>query len=130
MAADVGGLQRFPKVVGNQSLVRELCLSARKLHADEAYQLGFVSRVCVDKETMMAEALELASQIASKSPVATHGIKRLLNYSRDHTVDDSLEYAIAWNLSMLQGDDMKAAAIALLQKQTPVFPSLPSKAKL
>ncbi len=69
MAADVGGLQRFPKVVGNQSLLRELCLSGRKLKAEEAYQLGFVSRVCSDKHAMMATALELAIQISEKSPV-------------------------------------------------------------
>jgi len=125
MAADVGGLQRFPKIVGNQSLVRELCMSGRKLKAAEALSLGFVSRVCDDKEAMLAQAIELAVMIASKSPVATHGIKRFLNYTRDHTVADSLEYAITWNLSMLQGSDMMTAAGAMMQKKKPEFPDLP-----
>jgi Delta3,5-Delta2,4-dienoyl-CoA isomerase len=49
MAADVGTLQRLPKVVGNESLVRELAFSARKMHADEAKECGLVSRVFPDK---------------------------------------------------------------------------------
>lgn len=42
LAADVGTLQRFPKIVGNDSLVRELCFTARKFYSDEAKQMGFV----------------------------------------------------------------------------------------
>ena len=50
LAADVGALQQLPKVIGSQSLVRELCLTARKFHSDEAKECGFVSRVFDDKE--------------------------------------------------------------------------------
>lgn len=125
MAADVGGLQRFPRLLGNQSLVRELAFSGRKMGADEALKNGFVSRVCANKDQMMAAAMELATQIASKSPVATLGIKEFLNYSRDHSVAESLDYAITWNMGMLQGADMKVAGAALMQKSTPAFPNLP-----
>ena len=45
IAADVGTLQRLPKIIGSQSLVNELCLTARKLHSDEAEKIGLVSRV-------------------------------------------------------------------------------------
>lgn len=51
LAADVGTLQRLPKVLGNQSLVRELCFTARKFPSDEAKLAGFVSQVYPDKET-------------------------------------------------------------------------------
>lgn len=47
MAADVGTLQRLPKVIGNQSLVRELCLTGRKFDSKEAHAAGLVSRVCI-----------------------------------------------------------------------------------
>jgi len=127
MAADVGGLQRFPKVMGNQSLVRELALSGRRFTAAEALQHGFVSRVLEDKEKMLQAALELATQIASKSPIATLGVKAFLNFSRDHTVEDSLEHAITWNMAMLQGVDMLKAGAALLQKGTPLFDDLPDQ---
>ncbi len=39
MAADVGTLQRLPKIVGNGGLIRELAFSARKMYADEALQV-------------------------------------------------------------------------------------------
>merc|ERR1719431_2074686 len=60
LAADVGTLQRLPKVIGNQSLVNELCLTARKMRSDEAERCGLVSRLYTDKEEMMAAAVELA----------------------------------------------------------------------
>jgi len=44
LAADVGTLQRFPRVVGNDSLTRELCYTARKMAADEALSCGLVSK--------------------------------------------------------------------------------------
>lgn len=42
MTADVGTLQRLPKIIGNDSLARELCYTARKFHSDEAKEIGFV----------------------------------------------------------------------------------------
>ncbi|OLP93815.1 Delta(3,5)-Delta(2,4)-dienoyl-CoA isomerase, mitochondrial [Symbiodinium microadriaticum] len=125
LAADVGGLQRLPKIIGNQSLVRELALSGRRMAAAEALQHGLVSRVCATKEAMLAEGLELAKTIAAKSPVATLGVKQFLNYARDHSVEESLDYAITWNMSMLQGSDMAVAAASMLQKSSPGFGNLP-----
>mmetsp|Transcript_58884 Transcript_58884/g.117822 ORF Transcript_58884/g.117822 Transcript_58884/m.117822 type:complete len:282 (-) Transcript_58884:215-1060(-) len=131
MAADVGGLQRFPKVVGNQSLVRELAMSGRKFLADEAFQHGFVSRVLEGKDAMLEAAKELALQIAAKSPVAMLGVKEFLNYSRDHTVEESLDYALTWNMGALQSKDMMMAAMSQMMKKKPVFPNLPKvEAKL
>ena len=49
-AADVGVLQQFPKLLNNQSLMRELCFTARKIPSDEAEKFGLVSRVFEDKE--------------------------------------------------------------------------------
>ena len=74
---------------------------------------------------MLQQAVELAEEISSKSPVATLGIKHLLNYSRDHTVAESLDYSITWNAAMLQTHDMLMAGAALLKKETPKFPNLP-----
>lgn len=54
MAADVGTLQRFPKVIGNQSLVNELCFTARKFDSKEAKEMGFISKSYEDKNKYVA----------------------------------------------------------------------------
>lgn len=126
LAADVGGIQRFPKLVGNQSLVRELIFSGRNLTAVEALPFGLVSRVCPTRDEMVKDAIALAQTIGAKSPVALLGAKTLLNYSRDHTVDESLEFAITWNQGMLQSRDVAASAMAHMTKQPGKFEPLPS----
>ncbi|OXB51870.1 hypothetical protein ASZ78_007018, partial [Callipepla squamata] len=92
LAADVGTLQRLPKIVGSQSLVNELAFTARKMMAPEAQSCGLVSRVFPDKAALLQGALELAAAIAARSPVAVQGTKVNLLYSRDHSVPDSLRY--------------------------------------
>ena len=123
-SADIGGNQRLPKIVGNESLVRELMLSGRRMGAAEAREFGRVSRICAYREDLLRQAGELAALIASKSPVATYGIKTLLNYSRDHSVEESLRFGITWNAAMLQTRDVMQAGEAFFTKQTPTFANL------
>ncbi|CAJ1066113.1 delta(3%2C5)-Delta(2,4)-dienoyl-CoA isomerase, mitochondrial [Xyrichtys novacula] len=119
LAADVGTLQRLPKVIGSRSLVNELALTARKMYADEAKSSGLVSRVFPDKETMIAGALEMAGEIAGRSPVAVQGTKVNLIYSRDHSVAEGLDYMASWNMSMLQTQDVMQSAQASMEKKSP-----------
>ena len=94
LAADVGTLSRLPKIVGAHSWVKDVCLTARTFGADEALRVGFVSGVFESKEGALGEALRIAALVAGKSPVAVQGTKELMNYSRDHTVQDG-----RWNLA-------------------------------
>ncbi|XP_015262530.1 PREDICTED: delta(3,5)-Delta(2,4)-dienoyl-CoA isomerase, mitochondrial [Gekko japonicus] len=119
LAADVGVLQRLPHAIGSRSLVNELAFTARKMMAPEAQSSGLVSRVFQDKEAMMQSAFDLAVEIASKSPVAVQGTKINLLYSRDHPVPDALKYMAAWNMSMLQTEDILKSAQAAIEKKTP-----------
>nr|XP_046245966.1 delta(3,5)-Delta(2,4)-dienoyl-CoA isomerase, mitochondrial isoform X3 [Scatophagus argus] len=119
LAADVGTLQRLPKVIGSRSLVNELALTARKMYADEAKSSGLVSRVFADKEAMLAGALEMAVEIAARSPVAVQGTKINLIYSRDHSVAEGLDYMATWNMSMLQTQDVMKSAQASMEKKSP-----------
>ncbi|XP_010896830.1 delta(3,5)-Delta(2,4)-dienoyl-CoA isomerase, mitochondrial isoform X1 [Esox lucius] len=119
LAADVGTLQRLPKVIGSRSLVNELALTARKMYADEAKDSGLVSHVFPDKEAMMAGALEMAREIAGRSPVAVQGTKVNLIYSRDHSVAEGLDYMATWNMSMLQSEDIVKSAVASMEKKSP-----------
>lgn len=124
LAADLGTLQRFPKVIGNDSYARELAFTARKFYADEAKQMGFVSRVLPDRAALIEAALDTASLIASKSPVAVQGTKVSMVYSRDHTVQEGLEHIGIWNQAMLQSSDMMEAAGAAMQKKQAKFSKL------
>ncbi|XP_070577859.1 delta(3,5)-Delta(2,4)-dienoyl-CoA isomerase, mitochondrial-like [Ptychodera flava] len=124
VAADVGTLQRLPKVVGNDSWARELCYTARRVESDEAKEFGLISKIYPDRESLLKAAFELASTIAGKSPVAVQGTKVNLVYSRDHSVEDSLNYIAAWNMNMLQTEDMKNAMKANMTKKKAVFSKL------
>lgn len=94
MPADVGVLQRLPKIIGNQSLVRELAFTARKIASAEALQCGLVSRVFDTKEEMIREAVSLAETIASKSPLAVQATKKNIVYSMDHTNQEGLDQIV------------------------------------
>jgi delta(3,5)-delta(2,4)-dienoyl-CoA isomerase len=124
MAADVGTLQRLPKIVGSASLVREWCYTGRRISAEEALSAGLVSRVCATREALAAEALALCVTLASKSPLALAGTKHLLNYSRDHSVQQSNEYVALWNAAALQSNDVMVAMHASMAKQTPIYSNL------
>lgn len=124
LAADVGTLARLPKIVGNDSAVRELALTARDFPSEEAKSLGLVSRVLPTKEDALQEAQRIAGLIASNSPVAVVGTKRNLNYARDHTVQESLDFVATWNAAMIQSDDLMKAMMASMQKKKPEFSKL------
>merc|ERR1711939_848324 len=99
LAADIGSLQRLPRVTANASLVAELALTARNFGPAEAEKLGLVSRVVPGGQRGVTdEAVKLAKVIASKSPIATLSTKHLINYSREHTVQEGLQYTQAWNM--------------------------------
>jgi len=124
LAADLGTLQRLPKVMGNHSLVREICLTGRNFSAAEALQHGLVSKLLETKEEALAEALKLANDIASKSPVAVVGTKHLLNYSRDHSVAEGLAYTAFWNAAMLNTEDIAKCFESFTTKKKPKFAKL------
>jgi Delta3,5-Delta2,4-dienoyl-CoA isomerase len=94
MAADVGTLQRLPKAIGSQSLVRELCYTARKMKSDEAKDCGLVSRTFESKDEMVKAALALAELIAEKSPLAVQTTKASIVYSMDHTNEEGLLHIV------------------------------------
>ena len=121
MVADVGTLQRLPRLIGSQGLVRELAFTGRKVLADEALRIGLVNQVYESREALQAGVREMALLIASKSPLSVRGTKEMLNYARDHSVADGLNYVATWNAAMLMSSDLAAAMMAGMSKQTPRF---------
>ncbi|HAE53824.1 MAG TPA: crotonase/enoyl-CoA hydratase family protein [Acidimicrobiaceae bacterium] len=121
MTADVGTLQRMPKLVP-EGVVRELAYTGRNMSASEAKERGFVNEIYEDQDAMDDAVLEIAKEIASKSPMAIWGTKQTLNYGRDHSVADSLEYIATWNAAMLDPDDMAEAFMAQTENRDAEFP--------
>ena len=90
MVADVGTLQRLPKLIP-LAVVKELAYTGRRLPAAKALAYGLVNDVFETREAMLAAALQCAAEIASKPPVAIWGTKQAVHYARDHSVDESLK---------------------------------------
>ena len=111
MVADLGTLQRLPKLIG-EGISRELAYTGRRMKADEALQHRLVNQVFEDKASMMTTVMDIAATIASKSPLSIRGTKQILNYSRDHSVADGLEYIATWNAAMLLSNDITEAVTA------------------
>ena len=123
MAADVGTLQRLPRIIPD-SKMRELAYTGRRMYADEAKETGLVSDTYDSQDKMLEEASSLAKEIASKSPVAIYGLKAVMNYSRDHSVKDGLEYNALWSGAMLSQKDMTEAMTANMEKREASFNDL------
>lgn len=126
LAADIGTLQLFPRIVPFNAVVRELIYTGRKFDSVEAEKIGFVSKVLDDQKLLIDAAIETADVIASKSPIAVQGSKVNLEYSRDHSVADGLKFVALWNGSALQSSDTMTAAMALMTKakEQPEFDDL------
>lgn len=123
MTADVGTLQRLPKLMP-QGVVRELAYTGRKFSAQEAKALGFVNEVYESQEALLAGVMAIAARIAQNSPLAVTGCKEMLNYSRDHSVEDSLKYMATWQSGMFRPNDMMKTFQAKAQKQQAEYDDL------
>ena len=120
MAADIGTLQRLPRVIP-EGKVRELAYTGRRMPAEEALEAGLVNKVYESHGEMVSGLKEMAAVIASKSPLAVYGTKAILNFSRDHTIAEGLEYNALWSGAMLPQEDMAEAMMSNMEKRDPEF---------
>ncbi len=120
MVADLGSLQRWPKIMP-EGMVREMAFAGRNVFAEEALNSGLVNRKFETKEDMLMQVREIAETIARKSALAVRGTKSVLNHARENSVAEGLEYVATWNAGMLLSDDLKEAVSAFREKRQPVF---------
>ncbi|MFK7831023.1 MAG: crotonase/enoyl-CoA hydratase family protein [Congregibacter sp.] len=116
MTADIGTLQRLPKIVP-YAVACELAYTGRNMSATEAQSVGLVNRVFADKDALLQEVRAIAANIASKSPLAVRGSKEMLLYSRDHSVQEGLNYVATWNSGMLSSLDLQEGMAAQMEKR-------------
>jgi len=123
MVADVGTLQRLPKLMP-MAVVKELAYTGRRLNADKALQHGLVNEICADQASALAAAMQAAQEIASKPPIAIWGSKQALHYARDHSTADALQQ-MGWLQSGIWSNAHVQEAIAAFQsKRSGNFPAL------
>jgi enoyl-CoA hydratase len=123
MTADVGTFPRLCKLIP-EGHVRELAYTGRRLPAQKALAIGLVNEVFTDHATMMAAVMETAREIASKSPLAITGSKTMINYARDHSIDDGLKQIALWQAGMHSRALMAEAFAAQKEKRAARFPDL------
>jgi len=120
IVADLGTLQRLPHIIG-QGWFRELALTGRDFTAEEALKMGFITRLCEDREALYKNAKQLADDIASCSPLTVQGVKDVILFSRDHGVYPGLEYVAQKNAAILFSEDLMEAFKAFTEKRAPQY---------
>jgi enoyl-CoA hydratase len=123
MVADVGTLQRLPKLVP-LGIVKELAYTGRRLGAQKALGYGLVNEVFDNAQAMLEAALQCAREIAAKPPVAIWGTKQVIHYTRDHSVDDSLKQ-MGWIQGAIWSNaNVREAVMAAKEKRAGDFTAL------
>ena len=124
MTADVGTLQRLPKLIPD-GVARELVYTGRKMSAARAAEVGLVNQVFDDHASLVSGVLEIAAEIATKSPLTVWGAKEALVYARDHAVSDSLHQISLWQTGAFQPADMMESFAAKGEKRAAEYADLP-----
>jgi enoyl-CoA hydratase len=120
MIADLGTLQRLPFIIGH-GWFKELALTGRDFTAAEALRMGFITRICEDRDELYVEAKKLGEEIAACSPLAVQGAKEVIFFSRENGVFPGLEYVAQKNASVLPCEDLTEAFQAFMEKRKPEF---------
>ena len=123
MAADMGVLQRLPKIVP-PAVARQMAYTGERVTAERALALGLVNAVLPDAQALMAHALDLATQIAAKSPLAIAGSKRALNFALDHPTHEALQQMTLLQSAIFDLDEMQRAIAAWKSKTAAQFEPL------
>jgi len=129
MAADLGVLQRLPKIVP-QGVAREMAYTGDRVGAERALAVGLVNAVLPDANALQAHAMKLAQSIAAKSPLAMAGTKLSINYTRDHGTAAALQQMTLLQSAIFDTTEMKEAIAAWKDKRDGQFDPLAPVAPL
>ena len=116
LAADVGVLQRLPRIVG-EGVAREMAYFCRPVSGTDAASSHLVNDVFPDADALHEGVGALAAELAAKSPLALRGTKHAITYARDHSVADGLEQIATWNAGALISADLEEALAAFTEKR-------------
>lgn len=98
--------------------IKELAWTSRVFGADEALELGVVTRVV---DAPLEAARQLAGELATRSPDAIRGIKRLVNEAWSLSEREALALEARIQLGVMAGSNHAEAVRANLEKRAPKF---------
>lgn len=111
------GVERFVTRLG-VSAAKRILLSCEKLDARELLAAGFLD-VIVLKEDLEASVAELATTLAAQAPIATQGLKKMLNQAALSRLDRDAARKLA--AVCLESAEHKEALAAWIEKRKPAF---------
>lgn len=117
LVPDMAGIVLM-RELARPDIVRDLTFSGRIFSGQEALEYGFATRVCDDPLEM---ALQVAREIATKSPSAIRAAKRLLKASVDQDAASLLMAESVEQKALIGSDHQKEAVRANMEKRAPVF---------
>lgn len=118
--ADVGVLQRIPRIVG-QGYARELAYTAKNFEAASAKEMLLVNAVYEGYDALMDGARKMAEKIAANSPLAVEASKDVLNFSMGRPNDEGLKYVASVSTNIIPSKDLMEAMTAFAEKRKPNF---------
>jgi enoyl-CoA hydratase len=114
-----GATQRLPRLIG-VGKTKELIFTGNLIDAKEAERIGLVNKV-VPHEKLREEVMNLAKNIAEKSPVIIRMAKKAINGSSESTLDMGLAYEAMVECLCFSTEDRKEGMDAFFEKRKPIF---------
>jgi enoyl-CoA hydratase len=112
-----GGTQRLARALGKAKAM-EMILTGTNISAEEALERGLVARVVAREETL-AEALRLASEVASMPPLAVRAAKEAVNRAYELSLEAGLEFERRNFFMLFASEDQKEGMRAFIEKRKP-----------
>ena len=114
-----GGTQRLPRLIGCARAM-DMILTGRLIDAGEAVSFGLLNRF-VPSESLMKTAMELAQEMAQKSPLSLSYAKEALYSGRDLTLNQGLKMELDLYLHLFTASDRTEGITAFREKRQPKF---------
>ncbi|MGE5596686.1 MAG: enoyl-CoA hydratase/isomerase family protein [Hyphomicrobiales bacterium] len=115
-----GGTGRLVKAVGKANAM-DIILTGRYVSGEEGFRLGFVTRLFENQEALRVGALELAREIAAKSPLGVMMAKQSILRAMDRPIEDALLEDNIRLYPLYGSDDRKEASAAFLERRQPAW---------